>query len=286
MRPRYRSNPAAGAFLRSANPEVSMGRSKSAAIGSAVALIAVLSGCGGGSTSVATPVPQAAIVPYSQAVVLGSLAPHAAGLIDAQGITGAQIVSATASALLAPGITPVVAVHRSTNAAGALIACISAPTSSTGTVDGINLGVNIKSIAALMDSTWALANDQSAAWVGLTAGKSVFEGWENCGAKPEGLPSPASLRVINADGGFSDDVYDGNPSTNLNIIRLHVNPASVAQMLTTQGYLDSTQINAAKRIWLRVYRNNLAQLVLVEQGLPEAGSSATVPGYLAVYFTR
>ena len=231
-------------------------------------------------------------VTYAQTVVLGSLLPHAVGFIDAQGTNSALIITTTASTLLASGQTPVVAVHRSSKAAGALAACVSAPTSSTGTIDGINLGVNIKSVATLMDATWTQASDQAAAWAsiaaGSTSGRAVFEGWENCGAKPEGLPSPGSLRTVNADGSFSEDVYDGNPSTNLNIITLHGSAAQAAQMLSSEGYLNATQLNAAKRVWLRIYRNTANQTILMEQGLPESrsssSSSSASPGYMAAYF--
>lgn len=278
-------------------------KSKFSVMASPLPFIAMLAGCGGGGdgngtgagVAVAVPVVQAGTqVTYPQTVVLGNLAPYSVGLIDAQGTRSALIVTASSSTLLASGQTPIVAVHRSSNAAGVLAACVSAPTSSTGTIDGINLGVNIKSVATLMDATWTQAADQAAAWASIAAGgaagvgpgQAVFEGWENCGAKPEGLPSPGSLRTVNADGSFSEDVYDGNPSTNLNIITLHGSATQAAQMLSSEGYLNTTQRNAAKRVWLRVYRNNANQTILVEQGLLEAGSSTASPGYMAAYFMR
>ena len=286
-------------------------KSKFSVMASLLPSIAMLAGCGGGGDGngagagapVAAPVVQAGTrITYPQTVVLGNLTPQSVGLVDAQGTSSALIVTAISSTLLASGQTPVVAVHRSSKAAGALAACVSAPTSSTGTIDGINLGVNIKSVATLMDATWTQASDQPAAWASIAAGgaagigpaigpaigpgQAVFEGWENCGAKPEGLPSPGSLRAVNADGSFSEDVYDGNPSTNLNIITLHGSATQAAQMLSSEGYLNTTQRNAAKRVWLRVYRNTANQTILVEQGLPETGSSTASPGYMAAYFMR
>lgn len=266
-----------------------MFRSPAAVLPCLLASLAVISGCGGGNGGAAVSASDpgavsASQMAYSQSLVLKNFEPRPIVLIDAQGTTAVQLVVSAASTFLPVGKTSVVAVHRSANGAGALLACVSAPTSSTGNVDGINLGVNVKSVAALMDATWFMARDQNVAWAQLVAARKIFEGWENCGAKPEGLPSPSSRRAINADGGFSEDVYDGNPSTNLNIITLHFSPAQVAQMLSPQGYLDTTQSAVAKRIRLRVYQNNSGQTVLIEQGTPDAGLVAPTAGYLAEYF--
>lgn len=262
-------------------------------------LTAFLTGCGGGggdSGNAATPAQPTPTAPtvttggatlYAQTVVLGRTAPEQVGFTDAQGGAGtATIVTPAASTLLAAGSNSLLAQYRNAAVPGAIVACISAPTSSTGVVQGINVGVNVKSVAALLDNTWTTVNDVTTAWAGLAAGGAIFTGWENCGAKPEGQPSPSSLRTLTADGGFLEQVYDGNPSTNLNVIAANYTAAQAAAMLSPAGYLSTMQTGAQRRIRIQILRNAQNQTLLVEQGLPEAGSTAAEPGYLAVYFQR
>lgn len=255
-------------------------------------LAALVAGCGGGSNDAAAPPVQTTPVTpgatlFAQTVVLGRQAPEAVGFNEAQGASRpATIVTPAASTLLAAGSNPLLAVYRNTAVAGAIVACISAPTSSTGLVEGINLGVNVKSVAALLDTTWAGVDDPATAWAALATAGTVFTGWENCGAKPEGQPSPSSLRTLAAGGAFQEQVYDGNPSTNLNIITTNYSAAQVAAMLSPAGYQGTTQNGARRRIRLQILRNAQNQSLLIEQGLPETGSTAADPGYLAVYFQR
>lgn len=115
--------------------------------------------------------------------------------------------------LLAPGAPPrgLVALH--TLAPGAAIACVSAPSDAVGPTLGVNLGVHVKSVAVLMDAGWREIDTS-----GVLAG-GTFENWENCGEKPEGRPSPMSKLMPGPEGGLVEDVFDGNPGTNLNVIR-------------------------------------------------------------------
>ena len=250
--------------------------------------ITMIAGCGGGGDSgnvapvQTTPTPGQAVsaaVGYPESVVLGSLVKQPLDLREAAPPTATVVVAPAASALLSAGSNPLSSLYRNAMTPGALIACVSAPTSSTGLVGGINLGVNIKSAAVLLDNSWT---DAGAA--ALPANGAVFEGWENCGEKPEGKPSPASFRTVLAGGGLRDDIYDGNPSTNLNIITVDTSAAALAAMLSAQGHVTNAMSGAVYTIWLRVYRNASGRMLLVEQGLPRSGPAAQ--GYLSMYLMR
>jgi hypothetical protein len=259
----------------------------------AVALfLSMIAGCGGGSgdngnatPTQATPAPiqtGAVSVAYPRSATLGSLAAQPLELREATPPVATVLVAPAASALLVAGSNPLSSLYRSAGTPGALVACVSAPTNSTGLVGGINLGVNIKSAAVLLDASWsdAGANVLSA----LAAIGASFDGWENCGEKPEGRPSPASTRTLLPNRGMRDDIYDGNPSTNLNIITVDTSAAALAAMLSAQGYAATASSGAAYTVWLRVYRNDSGSVVLVEQGLPTSGPASQ--GYLALYLMR
>ena len=258
----------------------------------AAALSACLvAGCGGGGdngTAVAvqaTPAPAqagAASVAYPRSVVLGSLAAQPLELREAAPPAATVLVASAPSALLVAGSNPLSSLYRSAAVPGALIACVSAPTSSTGLASGINLGVNLKSAAVLLDNRWSEAGADALS--SLAAAGAVFDGWENCGEKPEGRPSPASTRTLLANGGMRDDIYDGNPSTNLNIITINSSAAQLAAMLSAQGYAATSMSGMAYTVWLRVYRNGSGAILLVEQGLPVSGPATQ--GFLAMYLLR
>jgi hypothetical protein len=242
-----------------------------------------LCGCGGGGDSgagnvAATPSGQA----YAHALALGRFAPESASFFDGQPGQGLATDVPVASAWLAPGRNPLAAIHRDSAAAGVIVACVSAPTSGTGIVDNINLGVNIRSVAALMDAGWNPVADPASAWAQLAG--AHFDNWENCGAKPEGQPSLASRLSINADGAWSEDVYDGNFGTNLNIISVHYDATQVAAMLSPDGWLNPGLGSGAKRMWLTIWRNGAGASLLLAQGWPEARGAQD--GFLAVYFPR
>lgn len=249
--------------------------------------LSILGGCGGGggdnnaapaqATPAVAPVQTGATsVAYPGSIVLGSLAAQPLELREAPPPAATVLVAPAASALLAAGNNPVSSVYRSVTTPGALIACVSAPTSSTGLVSGINLGVNIKSAAVLLDKGWTDAGVNA-----LPAAGAVFAGWENCGEKPEGRPSPASKRTLLTDGSLRDDIYDGNPSTNLNIITVRTSAAGLAAMSSSGGYAATSTSGVAYTVWLRVYRNSSGGMLMVEQGLPVSGPAA--PGYLSMY---
>jgi hypothetical protein len=219
---------------------------------------------------------------YRRSVVLGSLAAQPLDLREAAPPAATVLVAPAASALLVAGSNPLSSLYRNAAMPGALIACVSAPTSSTGLVSGINLGVNLKSAAVLLDDSWSEAGAD--ALHALAAAGAVFNGWENCGEKPEGRPSPASTRTLLADGGMRDDIYDGNPSTNLNIITINTGPAQLAAMLSAQGHAATATSGTTYTIWLRVYRNGSGGILLIEQGLPV--SAPATQGFLSMYLMR
>lgn len=127
---------------------------------------------------------------------------------------------------------------------------------------------------------------RAAQWVAFAASGKVFDGWENCGAKAEGGPSPASTLIVGADGSFSDNVFDGNPSTTVSIVNQGFTANQAQSMLSDAGLLDTSQPDNPQVIRLRVYGNAANQTVLVEEALPVAGATNDKPGYVAIYFER
>lgn len=262
----------------------------------AASCLCMVAACGGGSGGSggdngnavavqATPAPVqagAAAVAYPRSVVLGSLAAQPLELREAAPPAATVLVAPAASALLVAGGNPLSSLYRNPGVPGALVACVSAPTSSTGLVGGINLGVNIKSAAVLLDDSWGEAGADALS--ALAARGAVFDGWENCGEKPEGRPSPASTRTLLPNGGMRDDIYDGNPSTNLNIITVNTGAAQLAAMLSAQGHAAIAMSGAAYTVWLRVYRNGSGGILLIEQGLPVSGPATQ--GFLSMYLMR
>jgi hypothetical protein len=200
--------------------------------------------------------------------------------------TNAAIVSPVAAPLVVAGNNPLVSEYLPATFPGAGVACESAPTDSIGTVTGVNAGVNIKSVAVLLDSRWTASVTPAVNWGALAAAAAIFDDWENCGAKAEGAPSPSSTLMVNADGSFSDNVFNGNPSTTVTIVDQSFTAAQAALMLSDAGYLDAAQVSNPQRIYLRVYQNASKQTLLLEQGVPVSGATNENPGFVAIYFQR
>ncbi|SAL30248.1 hypothetical protein AWB64_02658 [Caballeronia sordidicola] len=257
----------------------------------AIAMMMPLAGCGGGGDSnnaaSTTPAPTSSdVAVYGNSLTLGSVAPLSLSYIAAKSTTNAMIVSPVAAPLLAAGSTPLVSSHFQSGLAGAGIACVSAPANSIGTVAGVNVGVNIKSVAVLLDGSWTVSTTPSATWISLGANAATFDGWENCGAKAEGSPSPSSTLVVAADGSFTDNVFNGNPSTTVNIVNQDFTASQAASMLSDAGYLDTSQAGNPQDIRLKIYQNTAKQTLLVEQGIPSSGATNGNPGYVAIYYRR
>ncbi|SDR35136.1 hypothetical protein SAMN05443245_4955 [Paraburkholderia fungorum] len=258
------------------------------AVYAAALLLAACGGGGGGDSSGAADTPPATppMSVYQNSVTLGSTSTVSLSIIPATTTANAILVSPVVAPLLMAGNNSLVSMHLSTTTSGSGIACVSAATNSIGTVTGVNAGVNIRSVAALLDNTWSVSASPSADWAMLGASAAIFDGWENCGAKAEGAPSPSSTLIVNADGSFSDNVFDGNPSTTVTIVGQSFNATQAASLLSNDGYLDMSQPATPQIIRLRLYHNAARQTVLVEQGIPVSGATNQTPGFIAIYFPR
>jgi hypothetical protein len=206
---------------------------------------------------------------FAHSLVLGRMQP--VPLVLAGSEAGADLVlSGPLSAPpLAHGATKLTTLHAA--APGAAVACVSARSDRIGTVADVNLDVHIKSVAVLLDARWRRVSDPRAAWAGIAAAGRRFANWENCGAKAEGPPSPASVLVASPYGGYADDVLDGNPGTTFNIVARHYGADAVAAMLGGQGYPDGEV-----RIFMSVLEGPQG-MALVQQGIAAQG------GFIAFY---
>ncbi|MGA7780535.1 MAG: hypothetical protein WCA85_22925 [Paraburkholderia sp.] len=251
-----------------------------------VLAVALIAACGGGSSgagSGAAPAISSNATTYQNSLTLGSVGAVSLSLVAATTTTNAMLVSTVAAPLLTAGSNPLVSTYLAASVPGAGVACVSAMTNSIGTVTDVNAGVNIKSVAALLDGIWSVSSTPSEDWAELGSNGAAFDGWENCGAKAEGAPSPSSTLTVNEDGSFSDNVFDGNPSTTVTTISQSFTAAQAAALLSDGGYLDSSQPANPQTIRLRVYRNTAQQTVLVEQAIPTSGATSQNPGYIAIY---
>ncbi|WP_244818150.1 hypothetical protein [Caballeronia sp. Lep1P3] len=245
--------------------------------------------CGGGSSgSTSSPPPPATSngIAYQNSILLGSATPVSLSIVPATATASASLVSPVAAPHVAAGSNALNSLYAPAKFAGAGIACVSATANSIGTVTNVNVGVNVKSVAALLDATWIASANAAAQWAAFAASGKVFDGWENCGAKAEGGPSPASTLIVGADGSFSDNVFDGNPSTTVSIVNQGFTANQAQSMLSDAGLLDTSQPDNPQVIRLRVYGNAANQTVLVEEALPVAGATNDKPGYVAIYFER
>jgi uncharacterized protein YunC (DUF1805 family) len=244
-------------------------------------------GGGGGDADSASSTPATAdAMAYPRSVELGNTSAVALSVVPATTTSTATLESPVAAPLTVAGNTALVSLHQQNGYAGAGIACVSASANSVGTVTNVNVGVNVKSVAALLDATWTSVTNPVSTWNSFGANGKVFDGWENCGAKAEGGPSPSSTLIVHADGSFSDNVFDGNPATTVHIVDQGFDPTQAAAMLSDAGLLDTSQPTNPQIIRLAIYRNAAGQALLVEQAIPTAGASNATPGYVAVYFAR
>lgn len=251
----------------------------------ALATAPLLAACGGGgdsSSGTSAPPPAASTTLYANSVVLGSATPQSIVYLPASGASQATVTTSLASTLLPLGTTAVLAEHVEPGLAGLREICVSGHGDSTNIVENINLGVVTESAAILMDASWS-ATDSTAAWAGAVANAGAFSGWQNCGAKPEGLPSRSSRLVPTPAGGYAEDVYDGNPGTNFNILRYNAAAADVAAMLAPAGLLSQNDPNRPLQLTLRAYGDGAGHVVFVESGRPAAGAPASTRGFVAVY---
>ena len=244
-------------------------------------LVAALAACGSsGDSSPSTPTTPT--IDYPNSIALGAPVPQALVYTAGSATTPAMVIAPAASALLAAGTTPLVADHTDPALPGLRVACVSGTGDSTNVVTGINLGVISQSAAVLFDADWNPV-ESSSAWAAAVASGGAWLGWENCGVKPEGLPTPSSRLLPTSDGGYTEDVYDGNPSTTFNVVRRQVAPAEVAAMLSTDGDLTTEDPLRPLRLTWRAYADGAGHMVFVEVGVPAAGAPASTRGFVALY---
>jgi hypothetical protein len=211
----------------------------------------------------------------------GAAAAQALTYVPGNTATLAAVTASTPSALLPAGTTSLVAEHTDAALPGLRVACVSGRGDSTNVVGHINLGVVAQSAAVLLDARWH-AVDAASAWSAASARGTGWLGWENCGVKPEGAPSPSS-RLVPAAGGYAEDTYDGNPSTTINVIHRDVPASEVAAMLSSAGSLNSEDPSRPLRLFLRAYADDQQQVVFIESGTPVSAGAAPGDGFIALY---
>ncbi len=225
---------------------------------------------------------QAATIDYPRSVVLGVTAIRDLVYSAASGTTQASVSAPSASTLLRTGPNVLVAEHTEATLVGLRVACVSGNGESTNVVAGINLGVIAESAAVLLDSNWT-AVDAAAAWTMAVGRGGTWVGWENCGVKPEGTPSPSSRFKPQSDGSYVEDIYDGNPSTTFNIITRSVSATAVAAMLSDDGRVTTEDPTRPLRVTLRAYRDLSGNTIFIEVGTPIPGAPAAARGFIALY---
>jgi hypothetical protein len=256
-----------------------------AALAVALGLLASSCGGGGGGGGAATPAgePAATSTPYAHSVALGSWSPQSIAYAAGSGTTADMVTSAAASPLLPQGAAPLLARHGEASLPGALEVCVSGTGDSTNVVAPINIGVVAQSAAVLLDASWSPVPDAAAAWAELARRKAVLTGWENCGVKPEGAPSPSSRLTVQADGSYAEDVYDGNPGTTYNVVSQVFSAAQVTAMLGPQGWSTVADPARPMQLFWRIYANGQGQQLLIEMGVPRPTAPASLKGFIALY---
>lgn len=247
----------------------------------AIGVLPVACGGGGSADTTSTPPADTSTV-YARSVVLGASSPQSIVYRPSSGASQATVTTTSASALLPIGTTPVLAEHLESQLPGLRAVCISGLGETINVVAHVNPGVIAESAAVLLDSGWS-ATDAGGTWSGAAASGGAWIGWENCGVKPEGLPSPSSRLVPTPAGGYVEDIFDGNPGTTFQVIRRTVAPSDVAAMLSPAGLLALDDLERPLQITLRAYADGAGHRVLVQSGVPAAGAASSARGFIALY---
>ena len=240
--------------------------------------------CGGGGGDASSEGAGAATTTtdYPHSVVLGLTGEQTLDYSPGLGTNAATVEASTGSALLPAGATPLVAEHTEPTLPGVRVACVSGHGDSTNVITGINDGVIAQSAAVLFDARW-VSVDTATAFAAVAASGKTLVGWENCGVKPEGPPSPSSRLTPQRSGGYVEDVYDGNPSTTFNVIRRDVTAAELMGLLSAQGFLTSEDPLRPLRVTLQAHEDDAGRTVFVEIGTPAATAPAATRGFIALY---
>jgi hypothetical protein len=248
------------------------------------ALGLIAGGCGGGgSGAMAGGGVTAASTTYSKSVALGTWAAQSIIYTAGVGATPAQLTSPAASALLPKGTETLIAQHAEPALPGVLEVCVSGSGESTNVVAPINVGVVAQSAAVLLDAGWSPVPDLAAAWAALAQRHAVLAGWENCGVKPEGAPSPSSRLTVGSDGSYAEDVYDGNPGTTYNVISQVFSAAQVSAMLGDAGWATVSDPTRPLQLFWRIYADGSGRQMLIEMGLPQTNAPSSLKGFISLY---
>ena len=289
MTPRFNGAQSRPAPPREGRPRAALARSArlpSATLASLLSVLTALgvSACGGGGgdagVPLAPPTATTTAVDYPSSVVPGPAA-QSLRYTPGSGTALASVSAAAASPLLPAGTTPLIAEHLDARLPGLRVACISGHGDSTNVVSGINLGVIAESAAVLLDTRWKPV-DAAAAWAMAVAQGSSWSGWENCGVKPEGSPSPSSTLLPTPDGGYAEDVYDGNPGTTFNVVSQRFSSSDVAAMLGA-GLATRNDPQRPLRLTLGAYTDGAGHTIFIESGVAASGAAASVRGFIALY---
>jgi hypothetical protein len=248
-----------------------------------LACSALASACGGGGDSSPASAPSSAsTVAYANSIAVGASAPQLIVYQPASGAVQPTVTTTEASTLLPIGTTAVLSEHVESGLEGIREVCVSGRGDTTNVVAGINLGVVMESAAVLLNAQWT-PTDSNAAWNAAVAAGSAWSGWQNCGEKPEGPPSRSSRLVPTSAGGYSEDVFDGNPGTNFLAIVHNVSAMDVAAMLSTQGLRSSEDPQRPLQLFLRAFRDSTGHVVFIQSGSPASTAAASVRGFVALY---
>lgn len=242
-------------------------------------LVAGCGGGGGGESSAAT----TSTLTYANSVALGSWT--AQSIVYTAGVAPApaEVTAGIASALLPKGAATLVGQHEESSLPSVLEVCVSGNGESTNVVAPINLGVVSQSAAVLLDAGWNPVPDSTAAWAAMAQRQAVLIGWENCGVKPEGAPSASSRLTVRPDGGYSEDVYDGNPGTTYNVISQTVSATQMSAMLGATGWATTADPTRPMQLYWRVFADGAARQLLIEMGVPRSTAQPSVKGFIALY---
>ena len=193
----------------------------------------------------------------------------------------AVLTAPSASQLLKAGANLVLTQYTNANLPGLSVACISGVGSTTNINSDINLGDYSQSAALMMSANWN-AIDPVLAWSKASASGASWQGWEDCGIKPEGPPTPASTLVPNAQGGYSEAIFDGNPGTTFNVLANNYTAAQVASMLSPSGLVSTVNPKRSLLLTLRAYADNAGHQIWVEMGYPLTPTDPT-QGFVSLY---
>lgn len=196
----------------------------------------------------------------------------------------AVLTAPSASQLLKAGANLVLTQYSNVNLPGLSLVCISGVGSTTNINSDINLGDYSQSAALMMNSNWNTI-DPAAAWLKASQSGRSWQGWEDCGIKPEGLPSPSSTMVPNEQGGYSEAIYDGNPGTTFNVLANNFSVSQVASMLSPAGLVSTINPKRSLLLTLRAYTDNAGHQIWVEMGYPLTPTDSTL-GFVALYVSK